>query len=104
MHHQLHNIILFLFQVLIPIYCVIVNLPHQRQFVSLTAVHEEELRAGDSVAGVRLGAVVDDGAVGARACDGGEAGLYEAALRRPRNKTFNHLNQGFWDLGVRSDG
>lgn len=72
--------------------------------MSLTAVHEEELRAGDSVAGVRLGAVVDDGAVGARACDGGEAGLYEAALRRPRNKTFNHLNQGFGDLGVRSDG
>ncbi len=60
----------------------------------LTAVHKQELRAGDCVAGVGLGAVVDDGAVGARACNRGEAGLYEAALRRPPTKiTYNCSGQ-----------
>ncbi len=47
-----------------------------------TAVYQQHCAAVDVGAAVRLRAVVDDGAVGARARDGREAGLHKARLRR----------------------
>ena len=48
-----------------------------------TAVDQEQLRGGDSAAGARLGAVVNDGSMRPRPGNGGEAGLDEAALGCP---------------------
>ena len=58
-----------------------------------TAVDQEQLRGGDSAAGVWLGTVVDDGAMRPRAGDGGKARLYEAALGcPPARQVLIHLH------------
>ena len=57
--------------------------PSEMALQARTAVDQEQLRGGDSAAGARLGAVVDDGSVRPRPGNGGEAGLDEAALGCP---------------------